>query len=132
MSLCAIPWVLLALGPLQWGLAGAALPIAVSLTVAHGIYLPIYASHRLALPLKQYVWESMRDPICCAVPYAVCLLAIRLLIGDRPEAVLICTAIAGVLVLGPLYWRKAVPPSFKRGLLEKLLAKSTGRTKVRT
>ncbi|MHC4295058.1 MAG: hypothetical protein ACYSTL_05685 [Planctomycetota bacterium] len=129
-GICAVVLASLALGPLQWGLVGAAIPVAICLTAAYGLYLPIYVTRRLELPLGQYLFKSMRGPLLCTAPYAFCLLGIRILVPEAPAFALLCAAIAALLTLTPLYWRNAIPKSIKSKLTERVLLKLSARVKA--
>ncbi len=129
-AILAAPMAYLALGPLQWGLTGAAVAVTAALLIANGMYLPSYACRLLNLPLRKYVVKSMRGPVLCTLPYGLCLAAIRLISPSRPVFSLLSAAAAGLIVLVPLYWQYALPESFKRGLIEAMLARLRRRSKA--
>ncbi len=133
-SICAtavaIPGVFVALGPLKLGMVGAALPVAMSLTFVYGVYLPISACRCLKLSIKRYVIESLIEPIFCTIPYAICLLVIRWLLGGQPSLALLWAVMAAMCTLAPLYWHKAMPVSFKQGVIEWLVVKLYGRLRA--
>jgi len=105
-----------ALGWLRAGLEGVALALVVPLTLANGIYIPMYTCRRLGLPFGRYVFQSLKGPILCAVPFGACLLAARIAFADRAGVALAVGVGTGGLVLAPLYWRYALPPRLKEKL----------------
>jgi len=105
-----------ALGWLRAGLEGVALALVVPLTLANGIYTPMCTCRRVGLPFGRYVFQSLKGPILCAVPFGACLLAARITFADRAGVALAVGVGTGGLVLAPLYWRYALPPRLKEKL----------------
>ncbi|NQU75669.1 MAG: oligosaccharide flippase family protein [Planctomycetes bacterium] len=119
-SACAVVLALLAVGPLGWGLVGAAVAVAIPLTVANAFYIPLHACRRLDIPVARYFRQAYAGPILCTVPYCLCLVAVRVIFNDRPKTMLLSAAAAGAVVLAITYWRSALPPSFKSRLSDGL------------
>jgi O-antigen/teichoic acid export membrane protein len=102
-----------ALGPLQWGLSGAALALTVPLILLNFIYTAAYACRVLKLSYWRYLVEVWRMPLACALPFVLCLLGVRWMFDGRPGACLLVGMGAGGLVLSAVYWRWAIPDSAK-------------------
>ncbi len=130
-TLCVLPMLVVALKYLGWGLNGAALMVTASVTAVYGIYVPICACRQTKLSLRRYVRQSLAGPVLCAIPYALCLLLIDRFLADRPATAILAAGAGGVVVLAPLYWRQALPPSLKRQLSERFLLKLGARAKAR-
>ncbi len=116
-ALCGNGLGVITVGVLGWSLPGAALAVVLPLTLGDGIFVPIYACRQLGIPLTQYLRQAFLGPFLCAVPFALCLAASRLLFGDRPLIALGLACAAGVLVLGPLYLRYMLPGRVRRKIL---------------
>ena len=112
---------------LQWGLAGAALAVAIPLAFGSGIFIPVYACRKLQVPLKDYLRESFLAPVLCAVPFAVVLVVSRVLFADRPFLAVALGCAVGGLVLAPFYWRFDVLPARVKEMVEDGFGKVVGR-----
>jgi len=112
-SLASVAMALVALGPLKLGLAGAAAAVAAPMIAVNAIYMPILACRRLRLPIWRYARQCYADPVIAAAALAVPLGASR--IGFRENALLALAvgAASGAVVLLPIYWRIALPPSLR-------------------
>ncbi len=114
------------LSRLGWGLEGAALSVAVALTVGSGIVVPLYACRRLEIPVLDYLRQGFLKPVLCAVPFTLALYTGRLLYPGEPALIVLLGLAAGLAVLAPLYWWLLVPESVRQsvlGLPRKLLAR---------
>lgn len=100
---------------LQWGLVGATLAIAIP-TLGDGIFIPLFACRHLGIAPLQYFRRVFTGPLACAAPFALCLLATRVLLGDRPWLAIGLGGAAGALVLGPLYWRYILTTGIRQRL----------------
>jgi O-antigen/teichoic acid export membrane protein len=107
---------ILVLGYFDGGLVGAALCVTVPLTVANGVYVPLYACRRIGISLWSYIRDSTRGPILCGIPFALCLMAGRFLYPDRALGALLCGGCTGTVVMATLYWRWVVPGQVKRSV----------------
>lgn len=119
-SLCGVGLTALALGPLKWGLVGAAIAIAVPLTVVNGVFVPLYACRRVGVPTRRYLVSAFRDPALCALPFCLILIGARVIFEGSPLTALTVGCASGLGVLLPLYWRLALPSRLKMKLSQKL------------
>lgn len=103
----------LALGLLHTNLEGVALGLVLPLALTGGICVPLHACRRLNMSFGKHMVDAMKGPVLCSLPYGMCLAAVRILLGDQPYLALGAAAVATVVVLGPLYWRYALPPSLR-------------------
>jgi hypothetical protein len=118
-SLCGVGLTALALGPLKWGLVGAAVAIAVPLTLVNGVFVPLYACQRVGVPIRRYLVAAFRDPALCALPFCLCLIAARFIFAASPMTALAVGCVSGFGILLPLYWRLALSSTLKARLLRK-------------
>ncbi len=121
----AIGLAFLAVGPLNLGLLGAALAAGIPLTLANGLYIPFIACRVLHLPTRRFVVDTLRLPLLCVLPYALCLLAARLAFTQQPPLALGSGILAGGLVLAGFYWHHALPPSLKKSVTARFRPKRT-------
>lgn len=119
-GVCAAGMAFVTLGPLRWGLPGAALAVAIPLTIVNGVYVPIYVCRRLKISVWRYAYESARVPAFCSVPFALCLFGARMVFVDRPLAALIAGCVTGGCVLFLLYWRSVLPISLKKCVIARV------------
>lgn len=117
VALVGVALGIIAMGVLQWKLVGAALALVLPLMIGDGILIPLYACRRLGVSFTEYLRRAFLGPIVCAIPFALCLVAIRVLFGGRPLVALGSAFAAGVVVLGPLYWRYLVPQAIREEVL---------------
>lgn len=118
-SMIAVGLTVLALGPLDAGIVGVALAVSVPLTLANGIYVPIFAFRQLGLPVRQSLTDTMAGPALCGVPFALALAAPGLFTDDTVMRLLAGAVLGGTILL-ILYWRFVLPPSFKRRIVERI------------
>jgi len=95
------------------GLVGFALCIAVPTFLSTGLFLPFYACRTLGIPLTQFFRNTYLLPLACCVPLAVCLVASRVVLGQRPLLAIGVGCCVGGAVTGWLYWRHLVPAHWK-------------------
>jgi O-antigen/teichoic acid export membrane protein len=95
---------------LGWGLAGAALAVALPTFLVAGVYVIGYASRSVDLPIGQYLRQSFLPPLACSLPLVVVLFAARVLLGGSPALAVGVGVVVGGLVLAPLYWRFLLTP----------------------
>jgi O-antigen/teichoic acid export membrane protein len=103
---------------LGWGLTGPALAVALPLTASQ-VFLSIYACRKFDLPLSRFVGYAFGAPLACIVPFALALLASRVLFQERPLLAILAGALAGAATIPPLYWRFVIPEGMRlqiRGL----------------
>jgi hypothetical protein len=121
----------LALGPLGWGLVGAAIAVVLPLTVVDGIYMPDYASRRFGLSPWRFIADVYRDPVIHTSPFAACLVAARVLFADRPGLCLTAGLAGGGLLLGWIYWKRVLPDSVRGAISRRLAAVAGSRIEAR-
>lgn len=124
-ALCSVGLGFLAVGVLGWGLVGAAVSVALPLALVNGIYVPVYACRRVAMPLPRYLAEINRGPLLCAIPFAAILLLGRVYCADNAYRALLYGAGGATLILSLLYW-KYVVPSRVRGAAIRALRRTFG------
>ncbi len=118
------------IGPLGWGMVGAALAVAIPLTLASGVVLLVSACRILQLDARRYVRDLLPGPIVAVLPTVTCLLAAQWFWRDSPGQALAFGAGGGGAVLAMVYWRWVLPGSIKSGI--KSLAHLRSRTCQRT
>lgn len=77
-ALLAIALAMLLMGPLQLGLTGAALAIAIPITLSSWLVLPWYACRVLNVSIWQYFVYSSLRPVLLNIPVAIVMMAFRL------------------------------------------------------
>jgi ABC-type phosphate transport system permease subunit len=112
-AIASLALAVIALGTLQWGLIGAALAIVLPLNIIYGIYIPRYTCRRLDLSIREYATKSLYRPAIMALPFALCLIAARMIFRNDSNLALLAGAISGGVVLGLLYWRYVIPERIK-------------------
>lgn len=118
-SVLAVGLTCLALGPLDAGLVGVTLAISVPLTLANGVYVPVFACRQLGLPIRRYLTDTLTGPVLCAAPFALALAAPGFFVADAVVRLLAGAAFGGA-VLVILYWRYVLPVSFKRRIVARI------------
>ncbi len=119
-SLSAVGLAYIAVNRLQWGLVGAALAVAIPLTITGGVLVPLLACRRLQLSPVRYVRQVWWPPAARCLPFACCLLASRTLLDGRPLWEVAAGLAAGIPLLLASYYRHVVPMSLKALVAEKL------------
>jgi hypothetical protein len=104
-------------GVLHVGLLGSALAIAVPLTIGNGVFLAVYASRKLELPVSAYA-VALRTPVMCSAPFALVLIATRLMWSGAPLETLMVGVASGAAVLAPSYWMFALPLKVRQRVLD--------------
>lgn len=97
----------------EGGITGAALAVALPITLSQA-FLAAYACRALGLSVARFLRHAFLAPSVCVMPFALVLLASRLLLlHDRP----LLAIVTGIAVGGPtvplLYWRFVVPDPLK-------------------
>lgn len=104
-------WLLI--GPLQGGLAGAAVALTGPLVLSGGVLLPWYACRHLSLPLGSYVRRVFVGPLAASLPLVACLLLARVLPLPHVVARVVFALLLGGSVTALVYWRWVVPAGLK-------------------
>lgn len=113
-SLCSVGLTVFALGYLGWGLFGAAVAVTLPLTVVNVAYLPLLICRRLGLGVRRYLLSVTVKPVVHVLPFAICLVAVRIIFRAEPLAGLAWSGVIGSIVLIVSYWRYALPKSVYR------------------
>lgn len=119
-ALCSVLIGVIVLGPLDWGMWGAAIAIALPVTISAGIVLPVYACRLLGLRLRHYAKLTVPGPVAAVIPFALCLLLARWLWADEPLQALGYGMGIGGSVLAAIYWMWVVPDHL-RGTIRRFL-----------
>ena len=115
-AIFGIPLTALALGPLDWGLVGAAFAVALPLTLAYGVVIPLYVCHLLKISWARYFGRAAPGPVLVNCSFAVCLLALHWIWEPNTLVNLLAgLGISGV-VLAVLYWKYAIPTRLRAGV----------------
>ena len=112
----------LALAVLEFGNGGlVAVSVAVSipLTVANGIYVPVFACRQLGLPVGRYLTDTLSGPALCGAVFAVALAAPTVFTTNALMRLLAGVALGGP-VLFLLYWRFVLPASLKKRVAQRV------------
>jgi O-antigen/teichoic acid export membrane protein len=97
------------------GITGAALAVALPL-VGSAAFVAIYTCREFKIGGWTFIL-ALLPPLACGVPFALVLVASRVLWAGRPAlAVFGGLALAGAMLL-PLYWRFVVPEELKAQML---------------
>ena len=113
MALLGLSMSYTSLAVMGWGLPGAALSVAIPLMLGKGLFTATYACRQLGVTASEYLRKSFLGPLACGLPYAVALLIGRSLFQGSAAASFCGGLAVGGIVLGPLYWRVALPTSIK-------------------
>jgi O-antigen/teichoic acid export membrane protein len=114
VSLAALRW-------LHYDLLGLA---AVGLAVSNGtaLFVTIDTCRRLSIPVRRYFIRAYAGPLACAAPFGAGLIVVALAFDGRPALTLALSALLGICLLVPLYWR-LVPPDTKEAILQRVTSK---------
>jgi O-antigen/teichoic acid export membrane protein len=111
---------LLAVGTFGGGLIAAALALAVPHSLGNGLLVGLYACRRLDVPVREYVWRAWMAPLLYVLPFALSLVAVRVLFTGRPGVAVLAGLLAGVLTLPPVYWFFLLSDAARQGLRRRL------------
>jgi O-antigen/teichoic acid export membrane protein len=113
-SLGSVALNVLVLGCFHWGLVGTAVAITLPLTILNIVDIPLLVCRRVHLSWGQYLWLIMVKPVLHVLPFALSLIACRLLFFTMPLVGLAVGAAVGGTVLGLQYWRFVLPERLKQ------------------
>ncbi|MGA2748451.1 MAG: oligosaccharide flippase family protein [Verrucomicrobiota bacterium] len=119
VSIGAAGAVALTLGPLKLGLRWMAVAATFPLAITYAVYLPLYTCRRLNIAFDKYVQMAVLDPLLTLIPFAACLVAVRLALPHNPRCALFIGGVLGGMVLGLVYWRKVLPGSLKTAIRQR-------------
>ena len=118
-----VTWVL---AYLKLGLLAVAVAASWPLILIHTVYVPLQTCARTGVSFGRYVKEAIGFPLLCILPFAVCLLAGRIMFAENPIVALFGGGIAGGLLLVPIYWIHVLPASLKAGIRKRFFRNSLG------
>ena len=116
-SLCSAGMVFLALGFLNWGLAGVAVSITLPLMIMNMTYLPFLICRQVGLSVRQYFLSVTVGPVVHVLPFALCLVVAKFVFTTEPLRGLLFGGTVGSVVLAVLYYRYVLPDRIKVRLL---------------
>lgn len=108
----------IALNYLHWGLIGAAVAIGIPLTIANGIYMPLFACKQLQIPVFQFYLQTWKGPVLCCIPFAFGLLIGRLYYVESPAKSVILGFCFGSIPLLLCYWKWALTEQLRGKLID--------------
>lgn len=112
----AITGVLLCLifmGFFDWGLVGAAVGVAIPLSIVGGAAPALFACRALDVRLGTYLRAVSAGPLLCVIPFVLCLASARWIYADEPLTALLFGGVAGGAVLGAIYYRFVLPATLR-------------------
>jgi hypothetical protein len=111
---------ILALGPLQSGLVGAALALVIPYSLGNGVFVMVYTCRKVGVSIAEFCRRSFLAPFVCALPLVALLVLARVLFLDRPLAALIAGAVVSALVVGPMGWFLVLPDGMRNKIVGKV------------
>jgi len=105
---------------LECGVVGIAVAMCLPLTALSSLVLPAYACRQLGLSVRRYYTAAWGRAGLCAVPFALCLGAARLLLPDSPVVALLTGGTIGFAALFIVYWRWLIPVEVQIRILSRL------------
>jgi len=112
-SICSVALTFLALKPLGWGVAGAAIAVGLPLTVANAVCLPLFACRQVGLGASGFYLSVVAGPAALAALFLACLLAGRLVFQGNSLKGLLSGGVVGGTLLAVLYWRYVLPDGMR-------------------
>ncbi len=119
-SLFSAALVFLVLGPLKCGLAAVAAAITLPLAIVNVVYIPHLICRKVGLNVKQYFLSVSTGPAIHTLPFAVCLVAARLIFHSSPYLGLAVGSAVGGAFLVIAYWLHVLPERVKGWILRSL------------
>lgn len=102
------------------GLIAVSVASIAPIAAMNAFWLPAHACRLLGIPIGRYLSEVWSGPLLCAAPFAGVLVAARLALPHSPAGALLSGLVAGGLVLAALYWRLALPETWRTKILRRL------------
>ncbi len=119
-TLAAAAIAFLFVGVFGWGIMGAAIAIALAVTVGGGLFPAFYICRALKLPIGKYARQVLPGPMLAVLPLVICLLLARLWFAEHALLELIAGVGGGGAILAAIYWRYVLPSNLKPALLRRL------------
>ena len=113
-SVCSAVLAVIMLHLFHGGLIGTALAVMLPLTILNVVDIPRLICRRVGLNMGRYFGQVCWGPILCALPFAACLIASRIVFHTRPLTGLIAGTVVGGVILAILYWWYVVPDRVRR------------------
>ena len=104
----------------QMGIRGAAVAVAIPLSIGAGLMPQIHLCRALRLSTVTYAAQVLPGPLAATLPMAVMLLLARFLCGGQTGLELIVGVGGGGVALALVYWRYVLPTALKMRLLSRL------------
>jgi len=121
-SIFSLLAAVVALGLFGWGPTGAAIAVALPVTVTGGVIAPLLACRVLRISPRDYVRRVGLLPFVLVLPFAAALLAGRWWAGDDAMRAVVAGMGPGSVILAVVYWKWAIPASMReriRGLVSR-------------
>lgn len=112
-SICSVVLIVLFVGHLKWGIAGAAVAVTLPLTLVSLLYLPVLVCREVGIEVRQYFLKATIGPAVHTLPFAILLALSRFLFGATPLRGLLWGGLAGGTVLLVLYYKYVLPERIK-------------------
>lgn len=116
-AICSAATSAVLAGPLKMGLVGVACSVAVCLTIANGVIIPIVAARTVGLPLAKYLRQSACRPVVVGMAFALALLLGRKAGGNSDAASLACGLGFGAMVMIVSCRRLLLPAALERRIV---------------
>lgn len=102
------------------GLLSVAICMAICITLANLIFVPVVVTKACNLTLLRYFGRSVPQAVLACIPFTACLLAARYFLAPSDHRVVLIGLGAGGLILALTYWKIALPESMKTRIRERL------------
>ncbi len=110
----------LALGPLQMGLIGAALALVIPYSLGNGVFVLVYTCRIVGVPTGEFCRRAFLVPLISALPLVAGLLTLRVVFDERPVIALAAGLTWSAAVMLPILWFFVLPDTFRARVLQKL------------
>lgn len=108
-SLCSVGLTFLVLGVLGWELVGVAVAVTLPLTIMNVFYLPFLACKNVGLEVRRYFLSVIARPMIHVLPFAICLVVMRLVFHTKPLAGFLWSGVIGSALLVYTYCHYLLP-----------------------
>jgi O-antigen/teichoic acid export membrane protein len=114
-SIISVGFIILSLQVYHAGLVGVAFAVTLPLLSVNLFYLPRLICRHLGLRLGSLFHAAIIPPLLHMLPFAACLVIVRLSYQSYPIPALLLLAV-GAVALAVSYWRLVLPPKLKHWL----------------